>query len=93
MVAEREECSGSETETKFQRIEDCASNCKGRSSMFAFGTNDFGKNRCYEDGCWCLCETGAMEDGTCNRIEHDGFRLYRYDSNGMVIKIISVNLI
>ena len=46
--------------------------------MFVFGTNDFGNSRCFEDGCKCLCETSATEEGTCDRIKHDGYRLYQY---------------
>ena len=56
----------------------CAEACKGISSMFAYGTNDFGTNRCYDDGCSCLCETSATEKGTCDRIDHNGYRLYIY---------------
>ena len=46
--------------------------------MFALGTNDFGTTRCYADGCTCLCETGAREDGTCDTVNHNGYHLYRF---------------
>ena len=46
--------------------------------MFAFGTNDFGTNRCNDDGCSCYCETSATEEGTCKRVDHNGYRLYKY---------------
>ena len=50
--------------------------------MFAFGTNDFGKNRCNDDGCRCLCETSATDEGTCNNVDHNGYRLYKYSNQG-----------
>ena len=48
--------------------------------MFAFGTNAFGDNRCWRDGCKCLCETAAHNDGTCDISEHMGYNLYRFTS-------------
>ena len=62
-------------------IDECAKTCNGVASMFAFGTNDFGVTRCYSDGCTCLCETGAKDDGTCDAVDHSGFRLYRYGAS------------
>ena len=77
------ECSGSETLSGlFHEIDDCASQCEGVSSMFAFGTNDFGVIRCYNDGCRCLCETSATPEGTCNIVGHNGYRLYKYSNQG-----------
>ena len=64
----------------------CADRCKGISTMFAFGTNDYSGNRCYpknnypNKGCNCLCETAAKADGTCTSTGHSGYRLYRYES-------------
>ena len=59
-------------------IDQCAIACKDRASMFAFGTNAFGDNRCWRDGCKCLCETAAHNDGTCDISEHMGYNLYRF---------------
>ena len=79
LVEEKTECSGSEiNKGKFETVEECASECKGEASMFAFGTNDFGKKRCYDEGCKCLCETSASEKGSCEKVDHDGYRLFRY---------------
>ena len=79
LVSEKKECSGSEIgENGYNDVDDCASYCKGKSTMFAFGTNDFGTTRCYGDGCRCLCETSATKDGTCTTLDHDGYRLYKY---------------
>ena len=79
MVVEKEECSGSENYKGYlQSVKECASTCEGIASMFAFGTNDFGVSRCTEEGCKCLCETGATESGICDRQSHYGFRLYQY---------------
>ena len=79
MVAEKKYCSGSELHKgKLQSVDDCASICKGVASMFVFGTNEFGVNRCDSIGCKCFCETSAMDQGTCNQIDHNGYRLYKY---------------
>ena len=78
-MSEKKECSGSEESMgRFLVVDECASSCKGISSMFAFGTNDFGTNRCYDDGCSCLCETSATEEGTCDSVNHNGYILYKY---------------
>ena len=57
--------------------------------MFIFGTNDFGQNRCDEDGCVCVCETGAKDDGTCNMISHDGYNLYKFKTRGNYALFVS----
>ena len=49
--------------------------------MFIYGTNDFGEERCFADGCSCFCETSAMPNGTCNTTSHMGFVLYKYESS------------
>ena len=58
----------------------CAAACKALSSMFAFGTNDYGKTRCSGLKCACLCETSASSDGTCKEVGNTGYRLYKYIS-------------
>ena len=97
LVATRSECGGSEINLGVAYdgrpltfdIEYCADRCKGISSMFAFGTNDYGNPRCYTEnkypnkGCNCLCETGAKSDGTCSHSSHSGYRLYRYEKGKM----------
>jgi len=80
LVAEKKECTGSEVDKgRFgsNEIDKCANACKGVSSMFAFGTNDFGNDRCTSEGCKCICESGADEYGMCTMKDHDGYRLYR----------------
>ena len=63
-------------------VEICAMECRGISTMFAVGTNDYpndyGGSRCYESHCNCLCETAANADGTCNQATHNGYKLYTY---------------
>ena len=81
LVGEKKECSGSEDDKgTLESIASCASECKGEASMFAFGTNDFGNSRCDSKGCRCLCETSATKQGTCDIINHAGYRLYKYTS-------------
>ena len=79
MKAGEKECGGSEvSKGTSPSVDDCASQCKGVASMFALGTNDYLTNRCYSGGCTCLCETSANEEGTCTRVNHKGYRLYKY---------------
>ena len=86
MVAEKKECDGAEIEYGYNEtiasVEECANKCRKSSSMFAFGTNDFGVPRCDNNGCQCLCETAAADDGTCDSVQHKGYRLYRFRADG-----------
>ena len=78
---EKKECGGKEeSKGKLDSLQECADACYGVASMFIFGTNDFGKDRCESNGkqCDCYCETSANDDGTCDITDHDGFRLYKY---------------
>ena len=80
LVAEKKECSGSETHKgRFVTVEECALSCKEVASMFIFGTNNFGTTRCNTNGCKCYCETSAQDDGSCNVINHNGYLLYKYE--------------
>ena len=81
MVAEKNECSGSEIlKGNFYTTDDCASQCKGVASMFLFGTNDFGEPRCYNNGCYCYCETNATTEGNCTKVVNKGYQLYKYSN-------------
>ena len=82
LVAGKKECSGSEIGFGWTPdIETCARRCQYKSSMFAYGTNDYDKwiKRCNENGCKCICETAANPDGTCDLKQHDGYRLFKYE--------------
>ena len=85
LVAERKECEGSETNVGWKRtVADCADACRDKSSLFIFGTNDFGTNRCLLPcrGCKCFCENTSTF-GICEQeIDHDGYRLYRFENDG-----------
>ena len=86
LVAVKTECDGENiaynSAEQIQYVEECAETCKGKSAMFAFGTSDYGTSRCEGGGCYCLCETAAREDGTCNQVTHEGYRLYTYRNPG-----------
>ena len=74
-------CGGKEVSRgKRDSVLECAEACYGVALMFVFGTNEFGKDRCNEYGkqCECYCETSARLDGTCDQLDHKGFRLYKY---------------
>ena len=84
-MADKQECAGSEVNLRgVKDMKSCARECYGVSSMFLYGTNDFGTNRCNEAwiglGCVCVCETAAKEDGTCNMVKHNGYRLFKYET-------------
>ena len=97
LVADKSECSGAEewadylpTTTIYKywtfNIGTCAHMCRGISSMFAFGTSDYGPNgynRCKRGVCACICETAAAPDGTCNLKTHSGYRAYKYTKGKM----------
>ena len=86
LVENRAECTGSEIRAPGGykvNTRNCAESCKGISTMFAYGTNDYGTIRCNEGGCNCLCETAATPEGTCTIKGHPGYRLFRYE-NGMI---------
>ena len=79
LVGERQECADTELfKGGMDSVGECAEACKGVAQMFIFGTNDFGNARCYTDGCNCICETSADDDGTCDIVQHDGYRLYKF---------------
>ena len=76
-------CKGDKIEYGYERristAEECAKACKGQSSIFSFGTNDFGKQKCKDGVCMCLCETEASSDGSCPLYRNKGYRLYQFD--------------
>ena len=76
-------------EYDYGTITDCANKCRGLSSIFAVGTQDYGPGgRCNwktkEDKCSCLCETTA-DEGQCIQETHPGYRLYKYQPRGLFI--------
>ena len=83
LVGDKTECDGPEIfKGELASLGDCAEKCQGLASMFVFGTNDYGTERCYNIGCHCYCETSATTRGTCRQKNNDGYRLYKYVSQG-----------
>ena len=85
MVKKRTECAGEEVNLgRHYELYQCADSCRNISSMFIFGTKEFGFakgtiwERCGEGGCECRCETGATIDGNCPKKDHDGYNLYTF---------------
>jgi len=91
IVAEMRECGGEEVHAGyFATVEECASACKGVAPMFIFGTNDFGTERCDENGiCRCYCETAAEPNASCSEIRHEGYVLYRYVADPPSVEMCS----
>ena len=85
LVGNKKECDGSEISKGRQpTLADCANQCEGTASMFVFGTNDYEEIRCNNDGCRCICETSAISDGSCDQVDHNGYRLYKYVTKGNI---------
>ena len=86
-------CKGDKIEYGYDRristAEGCGKLCKGQSSMFSFGTNDFGKQKCKDGVCICQCETEASSDGSCPLYRNKGYRLYRFDP-GIIVHMIEI---
>ena len=80
-VTDEVECGGSEKSIgTVNSLKDCADSCRGISSMFIYGTNDFGENKCKTLGmedCPCYCETSA-KDAECEWVDNSGYKLYKY---------------
>ena len=89
LIAEQVECAGTEVgRGVLGDVRSCAEACSGISSLFIYGTNDFGGDRCYETGCNCICETAANADGTCARSGHAGYRLFKHQRMFTCITIL-----
>jgi len=88
LVAHAKECGGKEIDVgKFKTVDECAAQCAAESMMFAFGTNDFGENKCKKKYFWwgdiqcpCYCETESSARGECPIIRNDGYNLYRFSA-------------
>ena len=82
LVSKKAECNGAEVGAGMSpSLAACAESCSGKASMFAYGTNEFGNNRCASGrNCRCLCEM-ASANGVCTKqVQHTGFNLYKYKS-------------
>ena len=82
LVAKKAECNGAEHYIKNSpSVAACAKACSGKASMFAYGTNQFGNNRCSSDGnCRCLCEIASANGECTKQVQHTGYNLYKYKS-------------
>ena len=78
-------------------VDSCAEACNGESSMFTFGTNDFGFKKCrynetihdtLYDGCECRCQLLAHPNGTCEKglSGSPGYRLYKIQKGTIIVR-------
>merc|ERR1711962_1545792 len=74
-------CKGKEPYKGRKSIKACANACRGSSALFIIGTNEFGNNRCYKDGCKCYCQY-ATQPHCLVLTKHTGYDLYAFDGNG-----------
>ena len=79
MLEQKTECGGEEINVgRFYEVSQCAEKCRSISSMFLFGTNEYGLTKCDEFGCKCFCETESTNVGTCQTKDSMGYNLYTY---------------
>jgi len=88
LVEKKKECSDSHRFSsghigRVGEVSQCAEKCRAISTMFIFGTNEFGfedqyGKRCDGRGCDCYCETEATSDGNCEMEDHEGYNLYKF---------------
>ena len=80
-VNDEVECRGSEKDMgTTNTLIDCANSCREISSMFIYGTNEFGETKCKTNGkedCPCYCETAA-KNGHCRWVDNSGYSLYKF---------------
>ena len=74
-------CKGKEPYKGRKSIKACADACRGSSALFIIGTNEFGNNRCYKDGCKCYCQY-ATQPHCLVLTKHTGYDLYAFNGNG-----------
>ena len=92
LVAEKVRCAGANIGLNTgvniglaRSVDSCANKCKGKSSMFIFGTNLYGRQQCWGASCICYCEVTATPDGQCDHVTHRGYKLYKFVAKGRVI--------
>ena len=83
LVAAKTECTGQEERWigKVQDVETCARSCKGVSSMFIYGTNDFGEFGCIDGQCKCLC-LNSDDEKACESVNEYQYWFYNFKNAG-----------
>ena len=82
------ECAGAESDKgQVESLATCADECRReKSSMFAYGTNEYGVSRCDDHKCRCRCQTASSnEECTAGKIENNGYNLYAFHTPGINI--------
>ena len=76
LVAEKQECDGSEENVGFISLDECAARCKGEGwQRFIFGRA--GSSRCNSDGTECVCFCETVAPSACKRKESPHYNLYK----------------
>ena len=77
LVGQKTKCKGSgSNQGKVTSVSECEALCADASSMFSFGTNDFGGEKCVNGNCECVCEEYTQADSDCEQVVSTGYRLY-----------------
>ena len=87
LVAERATCKGADPLAGyFKNVDDCATSCRDKAQMFAFGINTHGVDRCYhKDGCHCYCQTTTTNFQCNKQLSFDGYNLYSFQGKAQSI--------
>ena len=68
-------------------IHECAKQCHGIAAVFAYGTNDFGKQGCNSGLCKCKCVVKKKtwsppgmvdENQECKQVNDESYWFFRY---------------
>ena len=66
---------------QLESIGECAQSCHGVSSVFIYGTTEWGLSkfcRGTPPKCACYCETSADNEGKCSLRSNRNYNLYKY---------------
>ena len=82
MIARKSSCPdvASVEQEKQESVEGCANQCRGEYGMFVYGTNEYGKKRCFTEDevlmCNCYCFVDSLTYKCPDINAHAGYNLY-----------------
>ena len=85
---EKSECGGKKEEYIGQMFsaEACADGCRGKSQLFVFGTNKFGKSQCEGRTCACYCEFETKDFKCLISVDAPGYNLYAFKGMSILLQ-------
>ena len=64
--------------TETATLHECARKCHGLAEVFAYGTNDFGRQGCQDGLCKCQCVKGTNNDDQNCHGDKENYWFFRY---------------